>query len=117
MVVMVLALGARAGSLELAIQVSLDRLQYRPRCACDRFDAVLFKKSDRPVAHATGQHHLGPLPLNKFRDLARSVMTGVRVVNGFDRFNPVVLDLGDGKVGAAAKVLADQATQALIIQG
>jgi hypothetical protein len=116
-VVMVLALNAWAGPAELAVQVSLNRLQHRPRCAGDRFDAVLFKKSNRPVAHPTGQYHLGSLPVNKFWDLARSVMTGVRVVNGFDRLNPVVLDFGDGKVGAAAKVLTDQAAQALVVEG
>jgi hypothetical protein len=54
MVMMVLAFGAGLSPGQFSVQVTMQSLLYRARCAGDRLDTILLKKTDCPVAHPTG---------------------------------------------------------------
>jgi hypothetical protein len=104
---MALALNARLCLGYFSIQITMQGLLYRTRCARNGLDAVLLKKANRPVPHAAGQHHVNPMAVNEGRYLSGPVAVVKGIFYNLDGYNCVLFYLGDDKVGAAAKVIAN----------
>jgi hypothetical protein len=66
------------------------------------------KKVNRPMTHPAGQHHVNIMAVDEARYLSGPVAVEKGIFNGFNGFDGVLLYLGDDKVGAAAKMIADR---------
>lgn len=105
--VVLLALGAGLCPGYFSIQVTMQGLL---RCAGSPgnwLDTVLLKKANRPVAHSTGQHRVNLIVVDEGRYLSGPVAVVKGIFYGLDGYDCIFFNLGDDKVGAATKVVAD----------
>lgn len=111
--VMFVAFGTRLDAAQFTTQVVLQCLVHGPRSTCDGLDAVLLEETQSAVSHASSQHHVGSLAVDKGWYLPRGVVALVGIINLCDSFDLLSLHVNHYETGTPPEVGTDQAIQAV----
>ena len=106
--VMFVACATRLDAAQFTTQVVLQCLVHGPCSTCDGLDAVLLEEAQSAVSHASRQHHVGSLAVDKGRYLPGGVVAVVGIVNLCDSFDFLSLHVNQYETGTPPEVGTDQ---------
>lgn len=109
------ALPAGCRSPELSPQIRFDAFPHRTPGPGGGLNPVLGKELQCSSAHSPTEHDIRPLLADKTRDLTRLMGCIIGILNHLAVLDLVSLQINQGKIRTAAKVMGDCTVQTLII--